>query len=146
MRKVRLGGAPTVPPAAEVHVVAGEAGSVTLDTAFVTAMSALGRRIEETVREQRLAAVQQGHASRARAAGQLMASGHFEQAVDLLEEIVDENPDQPQAWEALARACLADGETGDAVEAMIEWSRTGSEDAPSSARPARRAPPIVGPP
>jgi TolB-like protein len=125
---------PGVPPTSgvpRVVVVPGTAGLS--DTAWATAMTQLGRHIEQQVR------VKMGHAERAGRAGmtfaarQLLSAGRFEEAASLASEVVREDASSATAWETLVRARVAGGNLEAAVRAVDAWSESGGSGAPSAA-------------
>lgn len=102
------------------------------DTAWVSAMTSLGERIEERVRQRRaqdLGAVPTRSVVEAR---QRMLSGRYTEAARQLEVAVREDPDLSPAWEMLAGAHVAAGEPLDAVDVIDRWSRSGAAGAPGA--------------
>jgi TolB-like protein len=103
-----------------------------LDTAWVAAMTQLGRRIEEQVRDQASEAERQGRMSQVLAARQLTVSGNFRDAVGVLHGLVASNPDFDPGWEQLARAQLASGEVDSTVATLDQWRAAGGRGAPTT--------------
>lgn len=125
---------PGVPPPADAPRVVVVPGTPALsDTAWATAMTQLGRHIEEQVR------VKIGHAERAGRAGmtiaarQLLSAGRFEEAASLASEVVREDASSVAAWETLVRARVAAGNLEGAVRAVGAWSESGGAGAPAPA-------------
>jgi hypothetical protein len=139
----RAGAAPGVPARREIHVEipdmpdlsnVGNVDLSALDTAWVAAMSQLGRRIEERMRQAGASSEHEGRIERVLGARQLMAAGLFSDAVKMLSDVVDEAPDFGPAWELMARAQVAAGDPQGAVGAMEGWSVRGGPDAPTDAQ------------
>jgi TolB-like protein/tetratricopeptide (TPR) repeat protein len=107
-------------------------GPPVLDTAWVAAMTQLGRRIEEQVRHQTSEAERQGRVSQVLAARQLTVSGNFRDAVGVLHGLVASNPDFDPGWEQLARAQLASGEVDSTVATLDQWQAAGGKGAPTA--------------
>jgi uncharacterized protein HemY len=105
-----------------------------LDTAYVGAMTELGRRIEERMR--RVSAGpdhDKGVVGMVSGGRQLMASGHFEEAGDLFEEAVRSAPESPQAWQGLLQARVFDGDGEGVVETLEGWMEADAPGAPTVA-------------
>jgi len=67
-------------------------------------------------------AMEMGHVPEGRrveVAHVLVASGHLDEAIDLLEDLVDEFPDAAPAWSALERAHVAQGDFDEAVDVRM---------------------------
>lgn len=113
---------------------AAEAPSVFLDmsafdSAMVSATTALGRRIEEGVRVRTFS--DRGELFRTTLeARQLMSSGDFPEAVSVLKDVLEENPNVAPVWQMLARSHASAGDAGSAVEVVIDWHQSGAEGAP----------------
>jgi serine/threonine-protein kinase len=124
--------APPVPPVpgSMAFDVSGVPG---LDTAWVAAMTQMGRRIEEEMRVHGVDAEHAGRAQRLAGARRLLASGLFSAATEMLSGLVDESPDLDAAWELLARTQMAAGDVQAAVGAVEGWSARGGDDAPDAA-------------
>jgi TolB-like protein len=103
-----------------------------LDTVWTATMTHLGRRIEEAVSRQRLAADSEGFGQRAFAVRQLVSSGLYDDAAEMLGSLAEERPTTPGIWPQLARVRVSAGDAEGAVEAMIRWSETGEPEAPST--------------
>lgn len=102
------------------------------DTAWFQALSALGRQIEFQVRSQGRAAANDAGTARFVGARGLMAAGMFDDAVEMLSDVVDAQPNLAPAWELMARAEMARGNLGGAVGAVEAWSARGGPDAPDA--------------
>ncbi|MCG6956182.1 MAG: hypothetical protein LJF04_09335, partial [Gemmatimonadetes bacterium] len=120
------------PPTVVAPGVDSIPGLPVLDTAWVVAMTQLGRRIEEQVRSQSADAERQGRMSQVLAARQLTVSGNFKEAVDVLHGLVTSNPDFDPGWELLARAQLASGDVDSTVTTLDKWRAAGGEGAPTT--------------
>lgn len=129
--------APTdAPKATQVVSIPGEPDSVTInmeafDTAWVTAATSLGRRIESQVRRRSTVVEGEDGARETFEARQLLASGRYAEAARELEEVVAETPDAGAAWDMLARAKIATGEPREAVRVIERWNRSGAVGAPT---------------
>ncbi len=129
--------APTdAPKATHVISIPGERDSVTInmeafDTAWVTAATSLGRRIESQVRRRSTVVEGEDGARETFAARQLLASGRYTEAARELEEVVAETPEAGAAWDMLARAKIATGEPREAVRVIERWNRSGAAGAPT---------------
>lgn len=119
---------PDVPVPFEVGGLEG----ALLDTAWASAMTQLGRRIETQVRVATARTDRAGRVGRALAARQLMAAGRFEEAAALLADLAEEEPEHAALWETLARARLAAGDPAGAVAAIASWSASGADGAPTA--------------
>jgi tetratricopeptide (TPR) repeat protein len=131
---------PTTPSVGEVPLTpapdltgVGDVDLSALDTGWVAAMTQMGRRIEERMRQAGATSDRAGRIQRVVGARQLMAAGMFADAVRMLSGVVEEAPDFGPAWELLARAQVAAGDPQGAVGAMEGWSTRGGGDAPSEA-------------
>jgi len=116
-----------LPPGAAVTVVPDVPG---LDTAWVAAMTQMGRRIEEQVRRKTYDSEQAGRIQQFLAARQLVAGGLFTEATKVLSDLVDKAPEMDAAWELMARAEVSAGDPQGAVGAIEGWSARGGSDAP----------------
>jgi serine/threonine-protein kinase len=103
-----------------------------MDTAWVAAMTQMGRRIEEQVRTHAVDSERAGRIQRMATARRLTASGLFASATQMLSDLVDEAPDLDPAWELMARTQVASGNVQGAVGAVEGWSERGGEDAPDA--------------
>ncbi len=103
------------------------------DTTWVTAMTSLGQRLEETMRERSIALGDETPSREAFAARQLMLSGRFTEAADLLERLVEDSPEDADGWEALMRSHVSAGQPRQAVSAARRWTETGTATAPDAA-------------
>jgi len=119
--------APPTPPGASVTAVPDVP---TLDTAFVAAMTQMGRRIEEQVRQRTYDSQRAGRIQQFLAARQLVAGGLFTEATRVLSDLVDTAPEMDAAWELMARAEISAGDPQGAVGAIEGWSARGGSDAP----------------
>lgn len=124
-------------PGREVTVirVPGMADSIVvdvadLDTAWVTAVSRMGQRIEEQVRRRVMVGAAAADHQKV-AAQQLLFAGRFDDAADLLADVVEARPADEGAWELLAHAEMSEGDADDAVRVLEEWAATGAPGAPS---------------
>ncbi len=109
-----------------------------MDSTWVASMSRMGQRIEEQMLRHvtaRGGAVGQ----RVGAAQQLMHAGLFDAAVDVLEGVVREHPEDVRAWTLLAHATVSDGDADDAVDILRDWAASGAAGAPTGAEVARLA-------
>ncbi len=124
--------APPPPPHTRVIHLPGTSDSVVVgfDTAFVVAMTELGRRLEE-----RLVVVRsrEKDAAMAMVAGArpLMATGRFAEAASLLEDAVREAPESSQAWQSLLQARVSTGDAEAVAETLARWNESGGPGAPS---------------
>ncbi len=130
--------APTVPE--RIHVMTFD-GMDTMrvrlspsDTAWVAAVTSLGERIEERVRrwqsdDPTLDSPDVGRLTYR--ASQYLGSGRHEDAVGILERVVDEAPHLSPAWALLVRAHVAGGDTEAAAEAAHVWHDSGARGAPT---------------
>lgn len=123
---------PGVPSVSGVSGVSGDLAASGIDTAWVAAMTQLGRRIEEQVRHQGADAERQGRMAQVLAARQLMVSGNFTEATDVLHGLVDANPDFGGGWELLARAHLSAGQVDSTVATLDRWHEARGEGAPTA--------------
>jgi TolB-like protein len=123
---------PPPPPHTRVIHLPGTSDSVVLrfDTAFVGAMTELGRRLEE-----RLVVVEarQKDAAMAMVAGArpLMATGRFGEAAALLEDAVAEAPESSAAWHGLLQARVSAGDADGVAETLVRWQESGAPGAPA---------------
>lgn len=101
-----------------------------MDTAWVTAVSRMGQRIEDQVRR-RVMIGADGAEHRVGAGQQLLLAGRFDDAADILEDVVDDLPGDVRAWELLAHAEISDGDADDAVRVLEDWAATDAPGAPS---------------
>jgi hypothetical protein len=107
-----------------------------IDTAWVTAMTSLGERIEERVR--RWSVEEGGPEVRPEAtrdvfrAHQYAATGRFADASRVLEDVLSDDPTRTPAWDLLLRSRVGLGDLDGALRTASAWSRSGSEGAPSS--------------
>ena len=139
------GQAPMIPAPSDgqkqIHVMAlgNGADSIVIDleamdTAWVTAMTSLGERIEQRVRRWSMesgAGVDRSEPPRdAFRAHQYVATGRFAEASDVLEDVVRENPEDGRSWELLLRTRVGLGDLGGALRVAAAWSRSGAEGAP----------------
>jgi TolB-like protein len=102
----------------------------TLDTAWVAAMTQMGRRIEEQVRRKTYDSERASRIQQFMAARQLVAGGLFGEATRVLSDLVDAAPEMDAAWELMARAEISAGDPQGAVGAIEGWSARGGSDAP----------------
>ncbi len=121
---------PAAPIPGRVTVVAPDVAG--MDTAWVAAMTQMGRRIEEQVRLRASDSERAGRIQRLAAARRLMTSGLFSSATEMLSDLVDDAPDMDPAWELLARTQIAAGDVQAAVGAVEGWSQRGGDDAPDA--------------
>lgn len=106
------------------------------DSAMVSATTALGRRIEEGVRDRTF--VDRGELFRTTMeARQLMSSGDFPDAVSILRGVLETNPDATPVWQMLARSHASAGDAGSAIEVVIDWHQSGARGAPDDEAVAR---------
>ena len=124
-------GVPPVPPTPGT-VVVSVPDVPGMDTAWVAAMTQMGRRIEEQVRLSGHDAERLGRIQRIAGARRLLASGLFPSAAEMLSDLVDEAPDMDPAWELLARTKISVGDPTAAVDVVQRWSEHGGEDAPDA--------------
>jgi tetratricopeptide (TPR) repeat protein len=108
------------------------------DTAWVAAVTSLGERIEERVRrwepEGDRRADQADVTREAFRARQYMSTGRYTEASRVLEDVVEESPHMDPAWDMLVRSFVGQGDLDEAVDAVEEWSESGSPGAPTAAR------------
>jgi adenylate cyclase len=102
------------------------------DTTWIAAMTQLGRRIEEQLRSSTRDTAREGRIQQVLAARQLMVSGNFGEATDLLRGIVETNPTFGIGWELLARAQLAAGQVDSTVATLDRWRAAGGQGAPTA--------------
>jgi adenylate cyclase len=102
------------------------------DTTWVAAMTQLGRRIEEQLHRGTTDTARQGRIQQIVVARQLMVSGNFGEATDLLRGIVETNPTSGFGWELLARAQLAAGQVDSTVATLDRWRAAGGQGAPTA--------------
>jgi TolB-like protein len=102
------------------------------DTTWVAAMTQLGRRIEEQLHRGTTDTARQGRIQQIVAARQLMVSGNFGEATDLLRGIVETNPTFGIGWDLLARAQLAAGQVDSTAATLGRWSAAGGQGAPTA--------------
>ena len=102
------------------------------DTTWVAAMTQLGRRIEEQLHRGPTDTARQGRIQQIVAARQLMVSGNFGEATDLLRGIVETNPTFGLGWDLLARAQLAAGQVDSTVATLDRWRAAGGKGAPTA--------------
>jgi TolB-like protein len=126
---------PTAPKAVHVMTMAGDGDSIVVDlsafdTAWITATTSLGERIEEQVRRVSFGPTGGRATLDAR---QLMSAGRYDEASDVLEAIVEGNPGSVQAWEMLARSRMASGNAVDASRVIERWHDSGVAGAPDEA-------------
>ncbi|MDP2958806.1 MAG: hypothetical protein Q8N53_20445 [Longimicrobiales bacterium] len=107
--------------------------SGTPDTAWFQAVSQMGRRIEEQMRSKGVVVTHDAYMIRFMGGRSLMAAGHFTDAVDMLETLVEDAPEMGMAWELLVRAEISSGNPRGAVDALRRWSTAGGEGAPTAA-------------
>ena len=105
----------------------------TPDSAWFQAITQLGRQIEVRLRSHAGDRERTPDVARFVGARQLMAAGLFEEAVDMLTDLVDGGVASPLAWELLARGEMALGDPDAAVEVMEAWRDAGGEEAPTPA-------------
>lgn len=104
------------------------------DTAWVSAITGLGTRIEEQVRRRTLGAQDERPGGRQAAEARfLIGAGRYRDAARALEAIVDEAPEIGSAWDMLARSYIAAGDPRRAAGAMRRWHDSGTPDAPDEA-------------
>ncbi len=104
------------------------------DTTMVGALTQLGQRIEEQVRQSTSGTGRRSpHTSLMSSAWQLMSTGQYEAAAGLLRNVVQESPDNPVAWDMLVRAQVASGSLEGVVGAVRAWSRSDAPGAPDEA-------------
>lgn len=130
--------APSLPPSVRVFRVPGMSDSVVVDlgsfdTTMVGALTQLGQRIEEQVRRSTSTNQRSARASLMSSAWQLMSTGQYETAAGLLQNAVDESPDNPVAWDMLVRARVASGSLDGVLGAVRSWSHSDMPGAPSPA-------------
>lgn len=106
------------------------------DTAWVQAMTQMGRRIEEEVRLRGASIQRDADMGRFVGARGLMVAGRHAEAVEMLSSLVHDAPDMAPAWELLARAQVAAGNPQGAVDALREWGARGGDGAPSATEAA----------
>jgi TolB-like protein len=104
------------------------------DTTWVAATTTLGERIEERVRVTTMDLERQDPRRGTLEARQLMTSGRYTEAADVLRDIVEERPELSMAWEMLARAHVAAGDAEGAVDVIEAWHESGLPGAPDSER------------
>lgn len=103
-----------------------------MDTAWVAAMTQMGRRIEEQVRVHVMDSERTSRIQRMGSARRLAASGLYPSAIQILSDLVDEAPEVDPAWELLSRTEMASGDIQAAVGAVEGWSERGGDDAPDA--------------
>jgi TolB-like protein len=105
------------------------------DTAWVAAVTSLGERIEERVRAWHPEGGPEGDRAdlsrEALRARQYLSAGRFAEASRVLEDVVDEAPEMDPAWAMLVRSRVGRGDLDGAVDAVEDWSTSGSPGAPS---------------
>ncbi len=122
------------PKSMHVLMMPGQSDSVMIDmtvfdTAWVSAVTSLGTRIEENVRRRTM---DRGEGTRrvALEARQLMTSGRYPEATEVLEALVLSAPEMVGGWEMLAHAHIASGDAGAAAVAVQQWNESGARGAP----------------
>jgi len=102
------------------------------DTIWVAAMTTMAQRIEEGVRANVIEG--SGATGRTTESRLLMAQGRYTEAAQVLERVVAESPDTPQAWDQLMRSYVALNEPTRASDIVGRWSASAAEGAPSADR------------
>jgi len=100
------------------------------DTEWISAVSGLGQRLEERVRQHFMREGSNPGRQQTLAARQLMGSGRFVEARGMLEEVVIGSPDIVPAWEMLTRSEVSEGDVSGAVDVVVRWQQTGAVGAP----------------
>jgi TolB-like protein len=103
------------------------------DTAWFQALTRFGRQIEEQVRVRDTGAAWDAGMGRFLGARGLMAAGRWEDAVEMLSDVVAEAPGMAPAWDLLARAQMSTGDPQGAAATLKRWSVQGGEGAPTAA-------------
>jgi TolB-like protein len=125
----------------EVHVLTLPGGTDSIvvdrhafDTAWVSAMTSLGERIEAKVRRLTIVDDPTGSALSRETlrARQYVTAGRYAEASELLEDVVREDPAAGRAWELLLRSRVALSDLDGALRVASAWSRSGAEGAPTS--------------
>ncbi|MDA0327576.1 MAG: hypothetical protein O2958_00990 [Gemmatimonadetes bacterium] len=101
------------------------------DTTWVSAVTALGERIEEQVRRRRISPERDGDPRGALEVRQLMSTGRYAEAATVLDEIVSGSPGTSAAWEMLVRANVSAGDEREAVAAVRRWHESAAPGAPN---------------
>jgi TolB-like protein len=129
----------SVPKTMHVIRIPGESDSIMVDvgafdTTWVTAVTSLGERIEEQVRLKTMNLENQSLRRETFQARQFMSSGRYGEATDVLESIVEDDPQASMAWEMLARTHVTSGDPERAVSVIETWHDTGASGAPDADR------------
>ena len=132
----------SAPKTVHVMTMSGGADSIVLDmsafdTAWVSATTTLGERIEEQVRRRTATLERDGGGRGALEARQFMSSGRYAEASRLLEGIVEDNPEMDQAWDMLARSRVASGDAEAAADVVAKWHESDDPRAPDENSVAR---------
>jgi TolB-like protein/tetratricopeptide (TPR) repeat protein len=102
------------------------------DTAWVGALTQLGQGIANEVRRNTYGGSSSGGLAWMPAAWQLMSTGQFNDAAEVLRQTVSTSPHNPLAWDMLVRAVVSAGQTDTIVSAIERWSRSGAPGAPDT--------------
>ena len=102
------------------------------DTTMVGALTQLGQRIEEQVRQNTAGARHAGRNVLLSSAWQLMSTGQFDAAAGILRKVVEESPENPVAWDMLVRSQVASGDLDGVLDVAAAWSTSGAPDAPDA--------------
>ena len=103
-----------------------------LDTAWVMATTGIGRGLEEGVSRRMLETARSDAPRRVFLARRLAGDGRIDSAIEVLEVVVSDHPDDGPAWETLARMHASAGDVAAAVETMERWSAEGWPEAPGA--------------
>ncbi|MDX1647426.1 MAG: hypothetical protein R3304_09805 [Longimicrobiales bacterium] len=100
-----------------------------LDTAWIQPLTALGERIEASVRIRHATSLQGGETTGPLVfdARQLMATGRYADAQRVLEAAVAADPDAASAWDLLVRAHVGQGDPEGAANAARRWAEAQGE-------------------
>ena len=137
-----LGEAPMIPapeqPEQTVHVFSMNAvqdtivfEAPTFDSTWGSAQTGLGERIAERMRSRTMPRDASPTDRAYFEARQLVSAGQYREAIQRLERVVNEAPENSPAWELLARTYVSTGELRDGVQTLDEWRESGAPGAPS---------------
>ena len=121
-----------IPAPDQLGADAGGVSLAGLDTAWVTAMTGIGRDLEEGVSRRMLETARSDAPRQVFLARRLAGDGRIDSAIEVLEMVVSDHPDDGPAWETLARMHASAGDIAAAVETMERWSAAGWPEAPGS--------------
>lgn len=106
-------------------------GVPAFDSAWVSAQTSLGERIQESLRQRSIPRNLSDADRTFFEARQLAFEGRHAEAARTLELLVAEDPDHRPAWDLLARSHMAMGEPNDALETVRAWAESGGRGAPT---------------